>query len=93
MKYFFALLLILSSTAYLHARELQTTSEPATRIDVDQEAGNIRFFINGKEAARLNEEGLFVRGKISYGGVLHDRGSSAFFHDDGAKPSSEGQSQ
>lgn len=41
----------------------------------DEEAGAFRFLIDGREIARLNEDGLQVRESIEYGGVLTDTGS------------------
>ena len=47
-------------------------------IIADQEAGAVRFVIDGKEVARLDASGLHVREDISYGGALTDYGTSGF---------------
>lgn len=48
-----------------------------TRIAVDEEAGVIRFIIDGEEQARLTSDGMLVRGNIIYGGTIRDGGPQA----------------
>lgn len=44
----------------------KSQAEPAaTRIEVDDEANVIRFFIDGQELAVLDEEGLRVKGTVA----------------------------
>jgi SpoU rRNA methylase family enzyme len=51
------------------AREYQET-----RVDVDEQAGTIRFIVSGVERAQLNSSGLHVYGDITYTGVSRDAG-------------------
>jgi hypothetical protein len=44
----------------------------ATRIEVDEEASPIRFFIDGQERAVLNADGLHVKGNIEFPGRIID---------------------
>lgn len=48
-----------------------------TLVVADEEAGVIRFIINGEEQARLTEEGLQVRGDIVFGGMMRDAGGDS----------------
>lgn len=49
-----------------------------TRIEVDDNADEIRFLIKGKVIAVLREDGLHVRDNINYGGELTDYGHQSF---------------
>lgn len=44
----------------------------------DQQAGAVRFVIDGTEQARLDATGLHVRAGISYGGALTNYGAAGF---------------
>jgi hypothetical protein len=44
----------------------------------DEEAGAFRFFIDGREIARLDEDGLKVRDSVEYGGSITDTGLEHF---------------
>lgn len=48
------------------------------RIELDEEAGVIRFIIDGAEAARLDAAGLHIRGNLEYGGTLKDSGPAGY---------------
>lgn len=50
----------------------------ATRIEVDEQRGVIRFFVKGHEKARLTESGLQVMDDIEFGGTLTDVGTGPF---------------
>ncbi len=68
---------LLALTATAQAAETKPApapagQQPATRIETDQKAGIIRFIVNGKEVARLDANGLTVRGNIAYTGTLTD---------------------
>lgn len=54
------------------------TASEDTRIEVDQDANVIRFFIDGEETMRLDDSGLYVRDNLSYGGKILDDGASSF---------------
>ena len=56
------------------AQELLSKDENKTKIIVDEEAGVIRFIINGEEAAQINSNGLSIRDNFEYGGTLLDIG-------------------
>lgn len=47
-----------------------------TRIEVDERAGIIRFFIDGQEKATLNADGLHIQGDIDYAGTIRDVGAA-----------------
>lgn len=63
---------------------LAEDSDPAapppekTAVVVDEDAGVIRFFIDGQEKMRLDAAGLHVRENIDYGGMITDYGRSGF---------------
>ena len=50
----------------------------ATRIEVDDDSDVIRFFIDGKERAFLDETGFHVHDDIGYGGIITDYGKKEF---------------
>ncbi len=41
---------------------------------IDPETNSFRFFIDGKEVARIDQTGLHVRENVEYGGTLTDTG-------------------
>lgn len=45
---------------------------------VDPDTKSFRFFIDGKEVARIDADGLQVRQHIRYGGYIEDYGPSGF---------------
>lgn len=45
---------------------------------IDPEMNAFRFFIDGKEVARIDQAGLHIRNNVSYGGTINDVGSAAF---------------
>jgi hypothetical protein len=53
---------------------------PPQRVQLieDQNAGAVRVVVDGKEIARVDANGLHVRGDIAYGGVSLDYGGSGF---------------
>lgn len=58
-------------------RAAQTTAARAeTRIEVDEQANVIRFFIDGEERAVLDASGLHVNGDVNYAGKIKDVGAS-----------------
>ena len=59
------------SVAYTKA---QATNAAVTRIEVDEQANIIRFFIDGEESMRLDPNGLHVRDNQTYGGMIMDVG-------------------
>lgn len=46
-----------------------------TAVVVDEEAGVIRFLIDGEPVAMLSKEGLTVAGEVRYSGILTDSGA------------------
>lgn|GEM_PF-6338173 len=77
----------LSGTATQQSSEL-----PATRIETDEQAGAIRFFIDGQEAVRIDAAGLHVRDDVRFGGTIKDVGlQSGDFADIDEKPAREGE--
>jgi hypothetical protein len=79
------------SPSPVKAEAARAVSE-ATRIEVDQDANVIRFFIEGQEAVRIDARGLHVREDIRYRGTIKDTGSQAdAFADSDEKPEGEGE--
>ena len=65
----------------------KTDAKEPTRIETDSENGEIRFYIKGRLAAALKDNGLLVREDIGYGGTLNDHGRTGFNdHGSGAHP-------
>lgn len=55
------------------AQEQAAQAQPAaTRIEVDEQAGVIRFFIEGEERAALDAKGLHVNGDVEFTGSTKD---------------------
>ena len=50
----------------------------APSMIIDPEANAFRFFIDGKEVARIDAGGLRVRESIEYGGAITDTGVEAY---------------
>lgn len=50
----------------------QSAESPATRIEIDEQAGVIRFVIDGEERAVLDADGFHVDGDIDYAGTITD---------------------
>lgn len=55
-----------------------TSVTEAPSMIVDPESKSFRFFIDGREVARIDARGLQVRENISYGGYIEDYGPSGF---------------
>lgn len=63
----------------LRAQEEAAHEQPAplrAAVIPDEEKGIIRFIINGKEVARLDEHSLYVVKDVTFGGSLTDTGSA-----------------
>lgn len=58
------------------AAQPQSLGGERARIVVDDQAGVIRFEIDGQEAARIDSEGLKVKKHVEYGGHILDVGLS-----------------
>ncbi|WP_146132771.1 hypothetical protein [Hasllibacter halocynthiae] len=67
-------ILLVSVPAFAQEPVVESEKVPETRIEVDEEASEIRFIIDGIEQARLTSDGLKVRGNIEYGETLRDAG-------------------
>jgi hypothetical protein len=50
----------------------------ATRIESDNEADVIRFYVKGQLAAFLDDTGLHIRESIHYDGTIADSGPDGF---------------
>ena len=55
-----------------------------TRVEADDKADVIRFFVKGQLVAILDESGLHVRKSVEYGGTITDTGH-VWFDDYAAK--------
>lgn len=58
--------------------ETEQTAQPQTAVVVDEEQAEIRFIIDGREAARLNATGLHVRDGVFYGAGITDYGAEGY---------------
>lgn len=73
---------VLASFSVWRAESQEPASQPQTlgseraRIVIDDQAGVIRFEIDGQVAARIDGEGLKVEKHIEYGGHIADIGPS-----------------
>ena len=66
----------LHSVSPAFAQEQAAQAQPAaTRIEVDEQAGVIRFFIEGEKRAALDAAGLHVNGNIEFTGQTVDIGT------------------
>jgi len=68
----FALSILADATARIVAAHAQIN---ATAVVTDSVRGVIRFMIEGKEVARIDENGLHVANNIEYGGSITDTGA------------------
>ena len=64
-------------------------SEPRPAMVVDEEAGIIRFFIDGEEKASLDATGLHVNGSITYSGTVRDIGNIPLGEPEGGRDADE----
>lgn len=66
-----------------------TKSQPSrvepTRIETDSTANEIRFYVDGKLAAVLKDDGLHVRNNIQFGGTIFDSGEDFHFQREQSK--------
>lgn len=51
--------------------DAQSSAAP-TRVEADSHANAIRFFVNGKEQAVLDSDGLHINGSIDFTGTITD---------------------
>ncbi|MGE0061424.1 MAG: hypothetical protein AB7T86_05025 [Xanthobacteraceae bacterium] len=63
---------IITYAATVHAQT------PSTQVLVDEDAGIIRFLIDGEEVGRFTAKGLEVRDDILFGGVITDQGHAQY---------------
>jgi hypothetical protein len=68
---------ILTAASPALAEEPATSTTAVTEIRVDEEAGVIRFVVDGKTIATIDKSGLTVEGDVRYTGATHDVGPSA----------------
>lgn len=69
--------------------EAPTEAKGAARGDapsmiVDPDTNSFRFFIDGKEVARIDARGLRIRENVEYGGTISDVGADDFDKDPAA---------
>jgi len=69
---------LLAGASFSSPADARAQAQERVVIVADQEAGAVRFVIDGEEVARLDASGLHVRESVSYGGVLTDYGASGF---------------
>ena len=67
-------LLCLSAASPVFAEEPATPTTAATEVQVDEEAAVIRFVVDGKTIATIDQSGLTIEGDLRYTGVTHDVG-------------------
>lgn len=61
---------ILTSAVCIGTAALTAPAPLPTRVETDQKTGEIRFFIKGKEEARIDGTGLKVRKDFTLGGTV-----------------------
>jgi len=76
--YLLALIFTALPTLYFLHSNAAAESVMATRIEVDDQAGVIRFYVKGQEQALLDTAGLHVHGDINFTGVMTDYGEAGF---------------
>jgi hypothetical protein len=69
-----------TGTARTTAAASSSPPSPPQRVQLieDQNAGAVRVVVDGKDVARIDANGLHVRGDVAYGGVSLDYGGSGF---------------
>jgi len=84
MRYFCTLFsaltvaLIAAPVAAQAQKDQSPGAESLTRIETDSEPHEIRFYVDGKLAAVLKDDGFHVREHMKYGGTLTDYGTEGF---------------
>ena len=58
-----------TNKAYAQNEPLAAIDSAATRIELDETTGEIRFFIKGVMAAVLRDDGLHLRNNLQFGGI------------------------
>jgi hypothetical protein len=82
-----SMILLISGTAHAAGpAPFLPTGQEATRIETDQKTGAIRFIVDGREVARLERDGLHVRGNVEYGGMEKDTGPAGYDKPTPAEP-------
>ena len=82
-RYYIFLAVLLMAAGLLAGAAWQraaATAPQAMRIEADQAAGVIRFFIDGEERAVLGADGLHISGSIEYTGAIADTAAQGPAH-------------
>ena len=76
----FVCALIFAASAFVQEAPatIPVHNTPPTRIEVDQQANIIRFFIDGEESMRLDPNGLHIKDNQTYGGMIVDVGKTGY---------------
>jgi hypothetical protein len=77
----FISILVIAITLIARAETGTNAAQPAAiraAVVADEQAGVIRFYIDGQELMRLDADGLHVREDVEYGGALTDTGTARF---------------
>ena len=69
-------LLCLAAASPVLAEEPLAQPASATEVQVDKEAGVIRFVVDGKTVATIDRSGLTVVGDVCYTGMMADIGDA-----------------
>ena len=69
---------IILSHSMVSAQELAAKPDSGTRIEVNNEKGDIRFYVEGELSAVLTKDGFHVLKGIFYGGQIVDYGKEGF---------------
>jgi hypothetical protein len=78
MKLLLAFFIILIPSTSIAEPVAPEAIKSETRIEADNEAGQIKFFIKGELEAVLDENGLHIRDSVDFGATITDTGSAAF---------------
>lgn len=75
-KLFFCLFCLAVAASPVLAEEPTAPPTAPTEVRVDEEAGVIRFVVQGETVATIDQNGLSVSGNLDYSGYLVDSGES-----------------
>lgn len=75
-KLFFCLFCLAVAASPVLAEEPTAPPTAPTEVRVDEEAGVIRFVVQGETVATIDQNGLTIEGDVRYTGVVQDVGKA-----------------
>jgi len=76
-KLFFCLFCLAAAASPVRAEEPVAPPAAPTEVQVDEEAGVIRFVVDGETVATIDRNGLTVEGDVRFTGTLVDIGAGS----------------